>query len=128
MIILLALLLAMPVLVNAAVAVAETQNLDQMAGYLSPMVDAYHNGQYLIAAGVLTVIAVSLLKKYVLPSLKVPDWAVPWISNIAGILIGAGISLAGGASPKEALLAVLAGPLASSLYSGGAKNVPGLKS
>jgi hypothetical protein len=73
-------------------------------------------GKWVMAFGGLIMIAVYLLRTYVLPK-ELGSGAYPWISMGLGMLCALGSSLLGGMNTSQAInVALMSGPTAQALY------------
>lgn len=95
--------------------------LDQVVGLLPSLINAFKQGHFLLAGAVSTLIVTFVLKQYILPKLNLGTGILPLASTVIGILIGWAISVIGGATAVQAMLAVMSGPLASNLWDLGLK-------
>lgn len=100
-----------------AFAQAEPSTIEGAVGLLPAIYAAVKSGNYLLAGASLTLVLVFVVRQYLLPKLSVSASALPVISIVIGILSGAAVSVVGGATLSQAALAMLSGPLASSLWS-----------
>jgi hypothetical protein len=78
---------------------------------------ALKSGNFLLAGSLVTLLLVFAIRKYVFPKINIGDGALPIVSIILGMFVGSAGAIIGGATAPQALLAVLSGPLASSLWS-----------
>lgn len=120
-------LLAVPVIAQVAspspAAIVAPVSADSAISMIGTVLSLVHNGGYLAAAGVLTLIICWALNVYVLPKLSLGPALVPILSSVIGALSGLGLALANGANLQQATLALMAGPLATHLYEGAAQYV-----
>jgi hypothetical protein len=100
---------------------AEPQSADAAIDLIGNISMAIKNGQYLLAGAFLTLILVFIIKKYVLPKAKLGPGVLPIVSTILGMLVGSAVAIIGGASAQQAMLAVLAGPMAGNVWDSAAK-------
>lgn len=100
----------------------EPSTIDDVVKMFPLIVEAFKNGQYLLIGALVTLVLVFIFRQYLLPKLKIFTTNVlPLVSAVLGIIVGSSISVVGGASITEALLACLSGPLASTLWQAVAK-------
>lgn len=96
--------------------IAEPVDANSLAGLMAVLLNFAHNGQYLLAGGVITLIICFALNQYILPKLNLGGAIVPLVSPFIGVISGVGLALANGGKPLAAALAVMSGPLAGHLY------------
>lgn len=94
---------------------------DQALTAFKVLTEAVQNGQYLLAAAALTLIMVVLFRKLLMPRLGLKAGVLPLVSAILGCLTGGSLAILAGANAQQATMAVLAGPLASTLWDALAK-------
>jgi hypothetical protein len=99
--------------------------IEDPTSWLSGLVGAAQNGQWLVFSGFLILIFTFLINRIV--KWRLPKSIVPWVSIGLGILSMTGLYLATGKNLAEGILAgVISGLLASGSYSAVGKHV-GLK-
>ena len=96
--------------------VAEPGDLEQAIGMLPTIIEAAKNSNWLLFGALVSLILTFVVKKYVLPKAGLGNGVLPWVSILLGLLAGVGGAVAAGAKIEAALLAVLSGPVASSLW------------
>jgi hypothetical protein len=112
---------------GAAEKVAEVPMLEQpmevgdLSQFFPALLDAYKNSNWLILGAIIALILTLLVRKYVLPMMKLGSGVLPFVSALLGLISGVGLAVANGASLQAASMAVLSGPLASTLWNSGAK-------
>jgi hypothetical protein len=99
----------------------EPQSVDEAITLLATIVKLFQEGQYLLGGAALTLVLVFVFRKFVL--FKLATRSLPLVSAVTGLLAGTSIALLAGATPMQALLATLSGPLASTLWDGAIKFV-----
>lgn len=99
-----------------AQAVAVPTSADQAISMLGVFYGFIHNGQWLLAGGVLTLVICFALNRYLFPRLKLGAAITPIASAIIGALGGVGLAVANGASLQQAMLAMLSGSVATHFW------------
>ena len=97
--------------------ITEPATVEKAVSLLPMIYEAFKSGQTLMAAALLTLVIVFVVRQYVLPKLNVSAALLPLVSLIVGALSALAISVASGATLQAAAMALMAGPLASSLWS-----------
>jgi hypothetical protein len=97
--------------------ITQPETVEKAVGLLPMIYEAFKSGQTLMAAALLTLVIVFVVRQYVLPKLNVSAALLPLVSLIVGALSALAISVASGATLQAAAMALMAGPLASSLWS-----------
>lgn len=92
------------------------QEVGDVMGFLPVIIHAAQNGQWLLFGALIALVVTFIAKKYILPKLKLGNGLLPLISALVGMVGGVGLAIANGAEPLQASLAVLSGPLASTLW------------
>jgi len=101
--------------------IAQPESVEGLSVFLPAIITAYQSSNWLILGALLAMVVTFLVKKYVLKKLKLGTGILPIISAMVGIVGGVGLAVISGATPQEASMAVLSGPLASTLWASGAK-------
>jgi hypothetical protein len=101
--------------------IVEPEKIDQVLGFLPAIVEAFKSGHYLMAGALVSLVVTFGIRQYVLPKLKVADGLLPLISAVVGMIAGVSLAVANQAPIGEAAMAVMSGPLASTLWSGALK-------
>ena len=94
----------------------EPGSLQDVAQLLPLLLEFGKSGKWLLFGAALTMVLVFVLRQYVLPKLGLTTKVLPLVSAVLGALVGVAGPLLMGADPKAALLAVLSGPVASTLW------------
>lgn len=110
---LLGLTAALPVFAQA---IGEPGSVEQAVGMLPILVNFAKAGNWLMFGAALSLLLTFAIKKYVLPKVGLGNGVLPLVSIVLGVVAGVGAAVLGGASVQAATLAVLSGPLASSLW------------
>lgn len=97
--------------------ITEPATVEKAVGLLPMIYEAVKSGQTLMAAALATLVIVFILRQYVLPKLSLSAQVLPLVSIVVGMLSALAISVASGASLQAAAMGLMAGPLASSLWS-----------
>lgn len=105
---------ALPMTVFAQV--TEPVDVSGIVGILPAILNAFKNGQYLLAGALVSLILTFVIKTFVLPKVKLGNGVLPIVSALIGCLAGVSIAVANGAEPLAATLAVFSGPVASTLW------------
>lgn len=92
------------------------EQLEDLGGYIPIIIEAFKNGQWLMFGSLIALVATFAVKKYVFPKLKLGSGLLPIVSAVIGVIGGVGLAIANKAEPAEAALAVMSGPLASTLW------------
>lgn len=115
---------AFPILARAqdsGTIVLEPGSVDQALGVGALMIQFFQEGKILAAAAMLTLVLVFVFRQFIMPKLKLASGVLPLVSAVTGVIAGAAIALASGARPAEAMLALMAGPAASTFWDALAK-------
>lgn len=97
--------------------VSEPETIDQALGYLPLLIEAFKLGKWPVFGALATLVLVFIFRQFILPKLKIFSTEIlPIVSAVLGIFVGLAVALAGGAPIGGALMAVLSGPLASTLW------------
>ena len=97
--------------------ITQPETVEKAVGLLPMIYEAFKSGQTLMAAALATLVIVFILRQYVLPKLNLSAAVLPLVSIVVGMLSALAISVASGSTLQAAAMALLAGPLASSLWS-----------
>jgi len=106
----------------AAVVVEDPKSTEELVKFLPLLIDAFKHSQWLLFGALTTMVLIFVFRQYVLPKLNFSTAILPLLSAVIGVPVGLSIAIVGGASPKDALLAVLSGPVASTLWAALAKH------
>lgn len=101
----------------AQVQPTEPTTIEEAARFIPTLIEFALHGKWLAFGAMATLVLVFLVRQYALPKLGLNTKVLPLVSALLGVLVGVGGAVAVGAEPLAALLAVLSGPLASTLYS-----------
>lgn len=96
--------------------VAEPKDWGDVAEFFPAMIQAVKSGNWLLFGALVSLILTFAVKQFVLPKLGVGNGILPILSVVLGAVAGVGGAVASGASLGAAALAVLSGPLASTLW------------
>lgn len=97
-------------------AIEAPEEVGDIVGFLPALVGAYKNGAWTLFGALIALILTFVIRKFVLPVVKLGSGVLPLVSAILGIVAGVGLAVANGASAQAASMAVLSGPLASTLW------------
>lgn len=95
---------------------AEPTDLSGAAAFLPAIIAAVKSGSWLFAGSGIALVVTFAIKKYLLPKIGAGNGWLPIVSALVGMLGGVGLAVVNGASLHAASLAVLSGPLASTLW------------
>lgn len=96
--------------------VPEPDSLEKAIGFIPTIIEAAKSSNWLLFGGLVALVLTFVVKKYVLPKVNLGTGVLPWVSIVLGLLAGVGGAVAAGAKLEAALLAVLSGPLASTIW------------
>jgi hypothetical protein len=102
--------------VESAVTIAAPQEIGQALELLPVIMSTMKNGQWLAFGALISLVVTFIVRKWVLPKLKLGSGVLPLVSALIGMFAGVSLAIANGAEPSAAGLAVLSGPLASTLW------------
>ena len=103
-------------MVNVVPAVVEPNSVPDALGVVPVLVEAYRNGNYLLAGALISLVLTFVIRAFVLPKLKLGHGVLPLLSALIGMISGVGLAIANGAPLEAAAMAILSGPLASSFW------------
>lgn len=90
--------------------------IGKVVGFFPVLIAAWKSGQWLMVGAVLSLMLTFAFRKFLLPSLKLGSGVLPLVSAALGVIAGVGAAIIGGADMASASMAVLSGPLASTLW------------
>lgn len=96
--------------------VKEPEQVTDALKMIPVILGALKDGNYLLAGAFCSLVLTFLSRRFVLPKLKLGPGILPILSAVIGCVSGVGIAIAAGANVSQASLAVLSGPLASTLW------------
>lgn len=108
--------LTLALIPSLALAIGEPQSPADIIGMLPTLLSFVQQGKWLLVGALITLVLVWAIRQYVLPKLGMGSASLPMVSALLGVVVGLAVSVLGGASPSAALLAVMSGPLASTLW------------
>jgi hypothetical protein len=94
----------------------EPQDLDAALNLITLIISHAKDGKYLLAGAAATLVLVFAFRKFAMPRLKLKPGVLPLVSAITGALSGWGIAVMAGATAGQAAVALLSGPIASTLW------------
>ena len=108
--------LLVPLFVFAQEAPPET--IEEASAFLGLLIQAIMDKNYVIAGGILLMIALIPVKEHVLPKLNISEKLMPLVSLVAGVLAQAGYSLAMGEfdSGRAIVDGIITGAFASGIW------------
>ena len=101
--------------------IAMPEELSDIGGIMDVIAEGIKNSNSLLYGAGITLILVLLIKKYVMPKLSIGNGTLPFISIGVGIIAGLSLAIVNGGTIMEASLAIMSGPLASTLWDAVAK-------
>lgn len=104
-----------------AEAVLPPESVEQAIGFLPILIEAFKNSNWLAFGAGVSLILTFIAKQYVLPKLNLGNGLLPLVSAGVGVIAGVGGAVLAGSTVEAALLAVLSGPLASTIWDAVAK-------
>ena len=94
----------------------EPDSIDQAIRMIPTLMEAFQQGKFLAAGAGVTLISVFGFRKFILPKIPLGTGVLPLVSALLGVASGVAVSVMGGAAPTQAALAILSGPVASTLW------------
>ena len=96
--------------------IVQPEHIEDALQFLPVLMNAIKTSNWLLAGSLVSLIVTFTVRKYLLKRMKLKTGVLPIVSSVVGCFAGVSLAIINGADIHSASLAVLSGPLASTLW------------